>query len=234
MDSEGYIIKLAKHTPAVNLHYEERLYTELKQNPRPVCLFYTNDRSIVVGRTNRLEDWVFVESIQEDGIPLIRRFSGGGAVYHDLNCLNYSFMLPKSMLEGLLHRKASDALNPSLYIGFFRRLVIQALQRCGDGFTETGISDISLHGLKISGNAQRLSLHLVLHHGTVLLRCPLEAYERYLRIPPNRPGILHAGFVSGLHELGCAVDGEQIAVWIAEEFARVCSIRLHEGNPESA
>jgi len=217
---EAEVITLDGHDPLANLDFEERLFAAVKVRPRPVCLFYVNDPCVVVGRTNRLEDWVYADAVQADGIPLIRRFSGGGAVYHDRDCLNYSFLLPKSILEGLLGRRAEDAPSPSLYIGFFRELVIRALAKCGTHFSTTSVSDVNLDGFKISGNAQRISAKVVLHHGTVLLRCPLAAYERYLPIPPNRPGVPHAGFVNGLRELGCDVSMEQLRQHIAEVFVR--------------
>jgi lipoate---protein ligase len=219
------VIALSGHDPRANLAFEERLFAEVKARPRPVCLFYVNDPCVVVGRTNRLEDWVYADAVQGDSLPLVRRFSGGGAVYHDRDCLNYSFLLPKSMLEGLLGRRVQDAPSPSLYIGYFRGLVIRALTTCGGSFSPSAVSDISLEGFKISGNAQRISAQVVLHHGTVLTCCPLAAYERYLPIPPNRPGVPHSGFVNGLRELGCQLTVEQLRQHIAEEFTSVCNAK---------
>jgi lipoate-protein ligase A len=204
---------------ADNLRYEQELFDRLREAPQPRLLFYRCDPCLVVCRSNRLEQWVHQAAVAADGLPLLRRSSGGGAVYLDRDCLNFSFMVPKNTLEELLGRSVAAPPSPPVYIDFFRGILLAALARCGRRFTATGISDVSLDGQKISGNAQRISPRLVLHHGTLLLRCPLAAYERYLPIPPNRPGVPHAGFVSGLSELGCTVSAEDTMRWIAAEFA---------------
>ena len=113
------------------------------------------------------------------------------------------------------------ALPPGVhqYIAFFRSLIICALPPLGE-FAATGLSDISYRGCKVSGNAQRIASSVVLHHGTLMLRCPLERIERYLPVPPNRPGVPHRGFVGGLTELGLDVGMEELRELIATEFRR--------------
>jgi lipoate-protein ligase A len=150
-------------------------------------------------------------------VPLLRRFSGGGAVYHDLDNLNYSFIVPKARLASLLPSPPTSS-GPTQYIDFFRGIVIRALERGGGGYAPAGVSDITLHGRKISGNAQRIAANLVLHHGTLLLRCPLAAIERYLPVPPNRPGIEHRGFVTGLHEEGREHSMDELRQWLTAEL----------------
>jgi lipoate---protein ligase len=204
--------------PQFNLEYEQQLFSRLRSAPAPALLFYTNDPCVVAGRGNDLSQWVHGAALEADGLPLIRRISGGGAVYHDRDCLNYSFLLPKSIVEGLLGRNVDQAPEPSRYIDLFRGIVLGALAGLGDGFCASSVSDISHGGLKISGNAQRISSSLVLHHGTLLLRCPLSAYERYLPIPPNRPGVPHRGFVSGLTELGFRVSVTELMQAVGAAF----------------
>lgn len=219
------IHQLAENDPRRNLDYEEQLFHRLKASPRPALLFYINDPCVVLGRSNRAGDWVDLDAIEEDGIPLLRRFSGGGAVYQDRENLNFSFILPKELLLGA-ERPSEAVPGPKLYIDYFRRLVIRALEHGGKGYAPGGISDITLNGRKVSGNAERISAGLVLHHGTLMLRCPLAAIERYLKLPPNRPGIPHAGFVTGLAEEGRGHTMHELSQWIAEEFrAAVAGIR---------
>jgi lipoate-protein ligase A len=215
------VLDRAERDPAANLAFEEALFGELRRNPRALCLFYVNDPCVVLGRNNRAEEWVELDAALADGLPLLRRFSGGGAVYHDHDCLNFSFIVPKRMIERLGHADGGTGL--SRYLDHFRGIVLRALSRGGGGFSLTGLSDVSLNERKVSGSAERIAANLVLHHGTVLMRCPLAAIERYLRVPPDRPGVPHAGFVSGLAEEGLVVSLKQLKRWLADEFALTLS-----------
>ena len=196
-----------------NLAYEEALFHDARSWPRPLLLFYVNDPCVVLGRANPESEWIDAASCAADGIPVLRRFSGGGTVYHDRDNLNYSFIVPRNRIDQAVERPGVHA-----YIAFFRQLVIRGLANASDQFSETSLSDISLKGYKVSGNAQRIASNIVLHHGTLMLRCPLAAIERYLPVPPNRTGVAHRGFVGGLHELGLTCSMEEIKQWIAAEF----------------
>lgn len=227
-------IELGGRDAAANLAYEEALFHALRGQPRPVALFYVNDPCVVLGRGNSVEQWIDAAACAADGVPVLRRFSGGGTVYHDGDNLNYSFCLPRSWLDAAARPGSAPLRGGEMtgagvcptgiqrYIGFFRRLVIDALERGSGqgGYTESGVSDISLNGAKVSGNAQRIAADIVLHHGTLMLRCPLSALERYLPVPPNRPGVPHRGFVSGLHEQGRTHSLDELRGWLATEFAR--------------
>jgi lipoate-protein ligase A len=211
------IVSRTETDPAANLRFEEELFEEVRRSGQPTLLFYVNAPCVVLGRSNRVDEWAIPENLAADGVPLLRRFTGGGAVYHDLDNLNFSFILPRPLLAPQLAGMAGPA-GPQQYIDFFRRLLIRALKRGGGGYSPGGVSDILLEGRKISGNAQRIAAGIVLHHGTLLLHCPLAAIERYLRIPPNRPGIPHRGFVGGLHDAGRRHSREQLEEWIAQEL----------------
>ncbi len=203
-----------------NLDYEKQLLDQCAMEQKAACLFYVNEPCIVLGRSNLPGEWVNTAQAEADGIPVVRRISGGGTVYHDTDNLNYSFILPRAQLNALCGLAGEGALSTAAYIDFFRGLVIRALAPHGGSWTATGTSDISLNGRKVSGNAQRIARLAVLHHGTLMLRCPLAAIERYLPLPPDRPQLLHADFVTGLSEQGFEADMEQIRSWLTAEFAR--------------
>jgi lipoate-protein ligase A len=207
--------------PQANLAFEEALFNRLRSAPEPACLFYVNDPCIVLGRGNVAQQWVHLAAAAADAVPVLRRFSGGGAVYLDHGVLNFSFCMPKTMLAGPAQPTAIAA-GPQRYIDFFRGVVIRALSRGGAGYSATGVSDISLGGRKISGNAQRIAANLVLHHGTLLLHCPLAEIERFLRVPPNRAGVPHRGFVTGLREEGRLHTQATLREWLAAEFEAAC------------
>ena len=213
------IIQLPDHDISSHLVREKTLFSLARREPSSFCLFYTCDPCIVLGSNNREEEWVHAEAARADGVPVIRRFSGGGAVYLDRNVLNYSFILPRERLDALsLTGGAAAQSTTTRYIDACRSLVIRALAQLSEGFCATGISDISLNGLKISGNAQRIAANVVLHHGTLMLRCPLDAIERYLPIPPNRPGVSHRYFLTGLREQGLDCNHRELIELISQGF----------------
>jgi lipoate-protein ligase A len=201
-----------------NLEFEQRLFEACSESGRAACLFYVNDPCIVLGRSNLPGEWVRQDLAEAEGIPVVRRFSGGGTVYHDNDNLNYSFIVPRAILNELCGLPGEGTLSTTAYIDFFRSLVIRALSTGGSGFTATGTSDISLHGRKVSGNAERIGRRAVLHHGTLMFTCPLTAIERYLPLPPDRPELSHADFITGLSEQGYTHGMQQLREWLLREF----------------
>ncbi len=213
------VLALSGHDSQANLAEERRHFEAARQEPEPLCLFYINDPCIVAGRNNVLEQWVNLAAAAADGIPVLRRFSGGGAVYHDRDVLNYSFIVPRADVERLARDIESTTL-ANKYIAVFIGLMVCALERLAPGFTPARLSDVNLNGRKVSGNAQRIAREVVLHHGTLLVRCPLAEIERYLPIPPDRPGVGHAQFITGLAEEGLTPGLDKLRELIAAEFRR--------------
>lgn len=220
------IIQRAGHDPAANLAYEVTLFDSLRPavgrvGPRPTLLFYVNSPCVVLGRSNKDEQWVDHSACAAAGVPVLRRFSGGGTVYHDLHNLNFSFILPRGLVEAA---RAGQADGPATthFIEYFRSLALRALARIGPGFSATGLSDISLNDRKVSGSAMRLAGGLVLYHATLMLRCDIAAIERYLPIPPNRPGVRHSDFVTGLEDEGLRPGAEKVMLELEAEFERSC------------
>jgi lipoate-protein ligase A len=222
------IICRAGHDPAANLAYEEALFDSLRPGRnelqgqavpvRPTLLFYVNSPCVVLGRGNKDSEWVDHRACEADGIPVLRRFTGGGSVYHDLHNLNFSFILPRQLPE---QARLGQPGGPATahFIEYFRSMALRALARIGPGFSASGVSDISLNGRKVSGSAMRLAGGLVLHHATLMLRCDLSAIERYLPIPPNRPGVKHSDFVTSLAEQGLEPGMEAAMAALEAEFA---------------
>ena len=139
--------------PRVNLALEEYLLRHV-QVDEPLLLFYVNEPSVIIGRNqNTLEeiDLVYVEA---NGVHVVRRLSGGGAVYHDLGNLNFSFVT----------NGRSDLHNFSK----FTEPVVQVLRELGVEAELRGNSDIFASGKKISGNAQYVTAQRMFSHGTLL------------------------------------------------------------------
>jgi lipoate-protein ligase A len=203
--------KLPGDDPEGHLAEEVRLLRDIGDEPQ--LLFYVNRPCVILGRNNREEEWVFADSIRDEGIPLLRRVSGGGTVYHDARTLNYSFVMAREMFEGM--RSGAKPMD------FFRRVVIDALAPIGLHLEAAWLSDINLNGRKICGNAARLTQRGVLFHGTILLTVDYAAMERFLRIPPNRAGIPHEEFVTSLETEGVKMKPEELMQALADGAARV-------------
>lgn len=159
VDNEG-------HTdPRVNLAIEEHL---LRQDfiSEPILFFYVNEPSVIVGRNQNTFEETDPDFLQARNIHLVRRLSGGGAVYHDLGNLNYSFITSG---KKELH-KFREVTKP----------LIRALIELGVSAKFQGKSDIFAEGKKISGNAQYASAGRMFSHGTLLFDSDLETLTRAL------------------------------------------------------
>lgn len=145
--------------PRVNLAIEEHLLRNV-QVQEPLLLFYINAPSVIIGRNQNSIEEIDPDFVRENQIYVVRRLSGGGAVYHDLGNLNFSF---------ITHGK-ENLHNFSK----FTRPVVDVLQNLGVNAVLQGKSDIFVDGKKISGNAQYASHGRMFSHGTILFNTHLE------------------------------------------------------------
>lgn len=140
--------------PYYNLALEDYiLTTKTKGN---YIILWQNDNTVVVGRNQNTVEEINRAFVEEHGINVVRRTTGGGAVYHDLGNLNYSFICDAGDVETLTFER-------------FTTPIVKALQSLGLCAEASGRNDILVNGLKVSGTAQRLYNNRVLHHGTLLL-----------------------------------------------------------------
>jgi len=148
------------HTdPRINLAVEEHLLRNI-QIEGPILLFYVNEPSVIIGRNQNTLEEIDPDYVKAKGIHVVRRLSGGGAVYHDLGNLNFSFITQGS--EDL-HNFAK-----------FTEPVIKVLGELGVGAELRGRSDLFAAGRKISGNAQYVTANRMFSHGTLLFDTDLE------------------------------------------------------------
>ncbi|HBQ25141.1 MAG TPA: lipoate--protein ligase [Syntrophomonas sp.] len=154
--------------PFFNLALEEYLLNR-EDIKKDIFLLWQNRPVVVVGRNQNTIEEINQSFIQEKGIEVVRRISGGGAVYHDLGNLNFTFIVNDS---------------PSLTLDFtrFTAPVIKALQTIGVKAEDQGRNDISIRGRKFSGNAQCRQKGRLMHHGTILFDTNLEDMEQALTV----------------------------------------------------
>jgi lipoate-protein ligase A len=179
---------------------EEATFASVKD--LPFALFYTHQPCIIVGRYNKLEDWVNLDTAAVDNIPILRRVSGGGTVYHDMDTLCYCFLIPRLIYDS--SRRGQPPMD------FFRTVVAEGMSRLNIPLLPSRISDLTLNERKVSGNAARLTKHGVMFHGTMLQAVDYGALERYLLIPPDRPGISHRQFVTSLRDEGFSTTSDEM------------------------
>lgn len=137
--------------PYFNLASEEYL---LKHTDDEIFYLWRNDNAIIVGKNQNTLSEINVDYVKEKGIRVVRRLTGGGAVYHDLGNLNYTF------IEN--NRKSFNDFRG------FSEPIVKALQGLGIQAEFSGRNDMTIEGKKFSGTAQCKHRERVMHHGTLL------------------------------------------------------------------
>ncbi len=139
--------------PRINLAIEEHLLRSVSVD-EPILLFYINEPAVIIGRNQNTIAEIDPDFVEANDIHVVRRLSGGGAVYHDLGNLNFSFV--------------TNGRNDLHDFAKFTDPVIAVLKELGVDAELHGKSDIFANGKKISGNAQYAAKERMFSHGTLL------------------------------------------------------------------
>lgn len=169
---------IAKNTyPYKNLAIEEYLTNNVKHGT--VTLFlWQNRNTVVIGRNQDCRRECRVNELEQDGGFLVRRLSGGGAVYHDMGNLNFTFC----------------ACNEDYNLYMQLNTIIEACRSLGINAERTGRNDITCEGRKFSGNAFYRTGNKRYHHGTLMISTSLDDMDRYLNV--NRDKLVCKGISS--------------------------------------
>lgn len=165
-----YLVVNNQTDPHYNLALEEYL---LKEGQDEYFLFWRNAPAVIIGKYQNAFAEVNLPYAEQAEIEVVRRISGGGAVYHDLGNLNYSF---------LLNRPPGELLDLPKY----SRPMVEALQALGVPAELNGRNDITAAGRKISGNAQYASSGRLLHHGTLLFDTDFARMQQVLTVDADK------------------------------------------------
>jgi len=152
--------------PYFNIAAEEYIFQYFQED---VITLWINDPSIIVGKHQNTLAEINMEFVRKLNIPVIRRISGGGTVYHDHGNLNYTFI--RKGKQGQLVDYAKHT-----------KPITDALQELGIDARLEGKSNLTISGLKFSGNAEHLSKDRVLHHGTLLFDTDLSLIDESIRL----------------------------------------------------
>jgi lipoate-protein ligase A len=155
--------------PRYNLAFEEYILTHRQEGD--YLILWQNASSVIVGRNQLTAQEVNGEFAQKHNIRVVRRNTGGGAVYHDLGNLNYSFICDAEDME---QRAATRFTQP----------VVSALRGLGLDAEASGRNDILVCGCKVSGTAAQVHKGRVLHHGTLLFDSDAETIMKVLTPDP--------------------------------------------------
>ncbi|MGC1274378.1 MAG: lipoate--protein ligase family protein, partial [Planctomycetaceae bacterium] len=174
---------------------EALLRTIEKTDGEPVLrLWEPADYVVVVGRANTIERNVNVEACRRDGVPIVRRCSGGGTV----------LLGPGSLVFSLVLRLESNGhlANVGRATQIILDRILNTLRRQIGDLERQGTSDLTTGDVKVSGNSQRWLRTTLLHHGTLLYGFDVARIDRYLTAPEREPdyrrGRSHGEFVTNL------------------------------------
>jgi lipoate-protein ligase A len=156
--------------PWFNIAAEEYL---IKNTDEPLFMLWQNRESVIVGKHQNPLREVNLKFTNQQQIPIIRRISGGGTVYHDLGNLNYSF---------IDFGKAEHLVNFVKY----SKPILQLLHQLQVDAGLSGKSDLKIKGKKFSGNASHVYKNRVLHHGTLLFNSNLDILNESIKIDAHQ------------------------------------------------
>lgn len=151
--------------PYFNLAAEEHVMMNFTDD---VFMLWRNDNAVIVGRFQNSSAEINLDFIKEKGVKVVRRMTGGGAVFHDLGNLNYTFIGPKGSGD----------------FRTFSEPILQVLNNLGVPARFEGRNDLMINGQKFSGNAQCIANGRILHHGTLLFASEMEDLSAALKANP--------------------------------------------------
>ena len=159
--------------PRINLAIEEYVLKNMDIEKEDFLLFYINQPSIIIGKNQNTIEEINTDYVEDNGIIVVRRLSGGGAVYHDLGNLNFSFL-------------TKDDGNSFHNYKKFTQPVVDALAKLGVDAELSGRNDILAEGRKVSGNAQFATKGRMFSHGTLMFDTEIDAVVSALKVKKDK------------------------------------------------
>lgn len=209
------LLRLTRPTPAENIALDDALVlsADAGDEPLEVLRLWEPARTmVVVGRASRIADEVHVTACRRDGVPILRRPSGGTAIVAGPGCLMYSLVLsyagrPELRLVDRAHRLVMETM-------------AAGLRGLEPAVAWQGTCDLTLGERKFAGHSVRCRREHLLYHGTLLYSFDLDLIDRYLPLPPRMPnyraGRPHRDFVTNLHVGREALERTLIDAWQAD------------------
>lgn len=173
---------LNTHTdPSFNLASEEYLVTNAGDD---IIMLWRNEPAVIIGKNQNAYAEINLDFTEKNGVKVIRRLTGGGAVFHDLGNVNFTFISPKG---GALSEGIREG---GLDFAHFTRPIIAALSSLGISAKLSGRNDIVVEcedgERKVSGNAQCVIDGVTMHHGTLLYSASMERLQGALNVDASK------------------------------------------------
>lgn len=201
--------------PRINLAIEEYALKNLDIN-ETYLLFYINEPSIIIGKNQNTIEEINTEYVEKNGIHVVRRLSGGGAVYHDLGNLNFSFITKDDGESFHNFRK-------------FTEPVVTALKKLGVNAELSGRNDLLAEGRKISGNAQFSTKGRMFSHGTLLFDSEIESVVSALNVKKDK---IESKGIKSIRSRVANISEFITEKVTIEEFRSLLLINIFEGMEE--
>ena len=209
-----YIVNTS-NDPAYNVALEAYAFQKLTDIDE-IFILWINEPAIIIGRHQNTIQEINKEFIDKNGIHVVRRLSGGGAVYHDLNNLNYT-IISNNTQEGAFDFQT------------FSKPVIDTLAKLGVKAEFTGRNDLEINGQKFAGNAQAYYKGRMIHHGCLLFDVDMSVLGQALKVSKDK--IESKGIKSVRARVTNIVDhlSDKITV---QEFSDAILAQMKEEYPE--
>lgn len=209
-----YIVNTS-NDPAYNVALEAYAFQKLTDIDK-IFILWINEPAIIIGRHQNTIQEINKEFIDKNGIHVVRRLSGGGAVYHDLNNLNYT-IISNNTQEGAFDFQT------------FSKPVIDTLAKLGVKAEFTGRNDLEINGQKFAGNAQAYYKGRMMHHGCLLFDVDMSVLGQALKVSKDK--IESKGIKSVRARVTNIVDhlSDKITV---QEFSDAILAQVKEEYPE--
>lgn len=167
-----YEIESSCTDPYTNLALEQYIFDRLDHR-HSYFMLWQNDNAVIIGKNQNTAAEINASYIKERQITVARRLSGGGAVYHDLGNLNFTF---------IADAKGGEAFD---FVRFCRP-IRNALADMGVEVEISGRNDMTIAGKKLSGNSQYIKRGRIMHHGTIMYDSNLSVLAQALKVPNDK------------------------------------------------
>jgi len=211
------LLDLEYEDPYKNMAVEEGLLTAIERSLSPNTLrVWRNENSVIIGRSQHLETEVDLEACRKYGTLVVRRFTGGGAVYQDRGNLNWTIIFRRNDIP-FSHKNMFDIFN------LMGEVIVECLKNVGLDAEFKSPNSVYVQGKKVSGMAAYCKRSSMLCHGTLLLKTDLTILSDVLSNKKFEVTTLE-------HELGKSVPAKYIKEILVNNFVKKFNVKIRKSS----